>query len=103
MRGQVERAQQSALLGGIHDKKQGALRLFAMRGVSRVSVRQRHYAHGARAVVVGAMPDVRAANAVVIVVTAKQNRFRLELGVAALEQTHDVVRFAGADRRVAVM
>src|SRR5206468_3080753 len=72
-------------------------------GVGGEGVRQRNHAHGAGAVVVGAVPDFRAADAIVIVVPAKQNGFGLELRVAAPQQTGNVVGFAGADGNVAVM
>src|SRR5690242_6711860 len=91
MRRHEKRTEQAALFRGKDDEEQRALRPFAAGGIRGVSLRQFDHAHSAVAVVIGAMPDLIATDAVVIVMAGEQDGFCLELWVAPFEQTSNVV------------
>src|SRR5207253_6017559 len=100
MRRHVEGAEQAALLGGKHHEEKRPFWFFAMRGIGGERLCQRNHTNSTGAVVVRAVPDLVATDAIMIVVPGENDRLRLELRVAALQQSGNIVGFAGAHGNV---
>src|SRR5277367_155770 len=102
----VIRPEQPALLGGEHDKEDGA---FGALGILRKCLSELNDTDGAGPIIVGAVPDLRVVrtvqvgSAVVVVVRADDDGLGAQRGITSFKQAGDVIAETTVPGRVLQM